>query len=219
VFSQDWGFDHVTSSPHFQQSNGEVEQAVRTIKNLLKTSKDPYLALMAYRAAPLANGYSPAELFIGRKIRTLVPVIPSQLGPKCVDLEKLKKIELTYRQNFDKRHKAHNMTHLQPGEHVWVKDTSERVTVVSTAGTPRSYLVETPRGTLRRNRFHLSPTPKAPVTSVLPDSTEIHSSPCSLSPTVTPEIQKICQQTSPCKKRYPSRIRTPPGYLKDFDCS
>lgn len=147
----------------------------------------------------------------------------SSCDSKCADSEKLKKIELTYRQkqkqHFDRRHKAHYMTHLQPGEHAWVKDTSERGTVVSTAGTPRSYLVETPRGTLRRNRFHLPPTPKAPVTSELPDSTAIHASPCSASSTVKSEIQKICQQTSPCKKQYTSSIRAPPGYRKDIGCS
>ncbi|KAJ8012600.1 hypothetical protein DPEC_G00044550 [Dallia pectoralis] len=37
---------------HDEMSNGEVERAVRTIKSLLKKSSDPYLALMAYRAAP-----------------------------------------------------------------------------------------------------------------------------------------------------------------------
>lgn len=75
---------------------------MRTIKNLLKKSSDPYLALMAYQTSPLANGYSPAELLMGRKIRTLVPVIPSQLSPKCADLEILKKKELTYRRKIKK---------------------------------------------------------------------------------------------------------------------
>ncbi|KAI5085944.1 hypothetical protein C0J45_23539, partial [Silurus meridionalis] len=156
AFARGWGFDHVTSSPHFPQSNGEAERAVRTIKNLLKKSADPYLALMAYRAAPLANGYSPAELLMGRKLRTRVPVISSQLIPETADLERLKQIELTYRlkqkQCFNQRHKARDMTYLRPGEHVWIKDTSEKGTVVSTAGSPRSYLIATPRGTLRRNR-------------------------------------------------------------------
>ncbi|XP_046724303.1 uncharacterized protein LOC124398258 [Silurus meridionalis] len=69
AFARGWGFDHVTSSPHFPQSNWEAERAVRTIKNLLKKSADPYLALMAYRVAPLTNGYSPAELLMGRKLR------------------------------------------------------------------------------------------------------------------------------------------------------
>ncbi|KAI5621586.1 hypothetical protein C0J50_18855 [Silurus asotus] len=119
AFARGWGFDHVTSSPHFPQSNGEAERAVRTIKNLPKKSADSYLALMAYRAAPLANGYSPAELLMGRKLRTRVPVISSQLIPETADLERLKQIELTYRlkqkQCFNQRHKARDMTYLRPG--------------------------------------------------------------------------------------------------------
>ena len=45
-FAQDWIFSHITSSPHFPQSNGEAERAIRTIKNLLKKSSDPYFALV-----------------------------------------------------------------------------------------------------------------------------------------------------------------------------
>ncbi|KAJ8366288.1 hypothetical protein AAFF_G00363110 [Aldrovandia affinis] len=90
------------------------------------------------------------------------------LKPACADMENLKRKEQRYRQkqqqNYNRRHRAHDMPHLQPGDHVWVKDMLQRGTVVSTADTPRSYLIETPRGTLRRNRFHLSPTSVAPET-------------------------------------------------------
>ena len=35
---------------------------------------DPDKLLMAYRTTPLENGYSPAELLMGRKVRTTVPI-------------------------------------------------------------------------------------------------------------------------------------------------
>jgi transposase InsO family protein len=54
-------FDKQTSSPRYPQANGKIERAVKTVKSLLKKSKDPYIALMAYRDTPLENGYSPAE--------------------------------------------------------------------------------------------------------------------------------------------------------------
>ena len=67
-FAREYGFQHITSSPHFPQSNGEAERAVKTVKNLLKKSKDLYLALLAYRATPLQNGYSLSELLMNGKL-------------------------------------------------------------------------------------------------------------------------------------------------------
>ena len=215
-FAREWGFSQVTSIPHFPQSNGEAERAVRTIKGILKSS-DPYLGLMAYRAAPLSNGHSPAELLMGRKIRTTIPVIPSQLNPGWTDMDNLKRTEQTYRQkqkqNYDRRHRAHDMPLLQQGDHVWVKDILERGTVMSNAGTPRSYIVETARGTLRRNRYHLSPTPIAPATHTnLPE----HAASAAVNTPVTPAIPCDSGQRTPVKERHvPSRVRVPPVYLTD----
>ena len=121
------------------------------------------MALMAYRATPLANGYSPAELLMGRRIRTTVPVIPSSLDPKWADIPKLKEGEENSRQrqrkNFNRRHRAHDLPGLQQGDHVWVADTKEKGTVLARTDMPRSYIIETPRGILR----HLVSTPVSPV--------------------------------------------------------
>uniref|UniRef100_A0A3B3DJS6 Integrase catalytic domain-containing protein n=1 Tax=Oryzias melastigma TaxID=30732 RepID=A0A3B3DJS6_ORYME len=159
TFAACYGFEHVTSSPRFPQSNGEADRAVQTVKRLLKKSADPYRASLAYRAMPLQNGYSPAELLMGRELRTTVPALPSLLDPTLPDYHALEAKEREKRQNdaniFDKRHKSRNLEPLVPGEKVWVTDAKAQGTVISAHKTPRSYYIQGPQGTLRRNRHHL----------------------------------------------------------------
>ena len=104
-FAKEYGFTHMTSSPRYPQGNGAAERAVRTVKGLLEKSDDPYLALMSYHSTPLENGYSPAELLMGRKMRTIIPMIPEQLlpnvPPKLVVKEKEMKIRDRQRTNFN----------------------------------------------------------------------------------------------------------------------
>ncbi|UYV74443.1 hypothetical protein LAZ67_11003580 [Cordylochernes scorpioides] len=73
-FARQYGFTHVTSSPRFPQSNGMAEAGVKIAKLILKKNQDPSLGLLEYRSTPLENGYSPAELLMGRKLRTTLPI-------------------------------------------------------------------------------------------------------------------------------------------------
>lgn len=80
VYARDYDFEHVTSSPRYPQSNGEAEQAFRTVKQMLKKNQDPQRALLAYRSTPLSQGISPAELLMGRRIRSTVPATAKSLA-------------------------------------------------------------------------------------------------------------------------------------------
>ena len=84
-FAEDWGFTHITSSPKYPQSNGEAERMVQTTKNLLTKSDDPYEGLFAYRTTPFENGFSQAELCMGRRLRTTLPTTPSKLTQQRPD--------------------------------------------------------------------------------------------------------------------------------------
>lgn len=162
-FTFSYGFKHQTSSPRYPQANGEIERAVKTVKSLLKKSKDPYIALMAYRATPLENGYSPAELLFGRKIQTTLPLISHHLVPTWPYLgdvrKKEERIKKRQKTNYDFRHKVKPLQQLEPDCPVWIPDRKESGTIVKKFETPRSYVVKTPTTMVRRNRRHLIEDP------------------------------------------------------------
>ncbi|UYV77253.1 K02A2.6-like [Cordylochernes scorpioides] len=158
-FARQYGFQHVTSSPRFPQSNGMAEAGVKIAKLILKKNQDPSLGLLEYRSTPLENGYSPAELLMGRKLRTTLPIAPENLNPKLVDSQTLKRKEGRRRKDmksrYDRRCGATDMEELSEGDTVWITDMRIWGIVKQKASTPRSYMVDTPVGTLCRNRFHL----------------------------------------------------------------
>ena len=55
-FATEYGFHHMTSSPHHPQSIGEAERVVQTVNNLLRKAKYPYQAMLVYRSTPLPIG-------------------------------------------------------------------------------------------------------------------------------------------------------------------
>uniref|UniRef100_A0A671M6W2 Reverse transcriptase/retrotransposon-derived protein RNase H-like domain-containing protein n=1 Tax=Sinocyclocheilus anshuiensis TaxID=1608454 RepID=A0A671M6W2_9TELE len=61
--------------------------------------------------------------------------------------------------SYNTRHRARQLSHLSSGQRVWITDTKTEGTVVASHSAPRSYLVESPQGILRRNRRHLVPMP------------------------------------------------------------
>ncbi|XP_046863284.1 uncharacterized protein K02A2.6-like [Xenia sp. Carnegie-2017] len=156
--------DNGPHGPRYPQSNGEAERAVKTAKNLIIKSEDPYSGLLAYRSSPLQNGYSPAELLMGRKLRSNLPVISEKLTPKLADTAKLRRDEESYKrrqaENFNCRHRASVLPDLSPDEKVWVKDIKSPAVVVGKTDKPRSYIVRTEQSILRRNRKHLIPDPE-----------------------------------------------------------
>ena len=81
-FSSTYGFNHITSSPHYHQSNGLAEC---TVKRMLTISpdRDVNLALLSYRAMPLPwCGFSPAKLLMGCVIKTDVPQDVNKFKPE-----------------------------------------------------------------------------------------------------------------------------------------
>ncbi len=184
-FAKDWNFDIITSSPGYPRSNGQAERCVQTVKTLMKKAEeskaDPHIALLNYRATPLSGSdKSPAELFHNRRLRTKLPILTSQLVPIHADKTREQLVDRQrVQKEYHDRH-ARDLPPLKPGDVVRVQQRDELTRGVVTAvhSSPRSYIVDTERGTtVRRNRRHLISTresrpdtrPPVPVTS--PDVT------------------------------------------------
>ena len=77
--------NHVTSSPHYPQSNGFAEALVGITKKLMEKSvKDGKLwnyRLMQYRTTPISSTLpSPLEMLTGRRPCSTLPQLPSSIG-------------------------------------------------------------------------------------------------------------------------------------------
>ncbi|GBN95672.1 hypothetical protein AVEN_186107-1 [Araneus ventricosus] len=71
------------------------------VKNFKKhfeksVNENPYLMMLVLRTTPLENGYSPAELLMGRKLRTNLPMAKKSLMPKIPEAEDIRRKELEY---------------------------------------------------------------------------------------------------------------------------
>jgi hypothetical protein len=165
-FIKTYDMEHVTSSPKYPKSNGMVEKAIGIMKSILykviKGGGDPNLAVLEYNTTPKLNMSSPAEMLMGRVLRTILPQRSSLLKPKFPIKDTMKKLK--YKQAKQKEYYDRTAVQLPPfttnqpvfvqmGHRDWTPGT-----VVKKLETPRSYLVKTANGSeLRRNRVHLRP--------------------------------------------------------------
>ena len=189
-FAKAYGFKHVTSSPHFPQSNGHAERAVQTAKKLLKGSTDPHMSLLTYCTTPLPwYGLSPAELLMGRRLRSNIPQTTKTLTPDWPYLSDFKsansKLKERQKLDYDTRHGTRLLADIPEDTNVWVRTPNSQMPghVTTHANIPRSYLVDIPSGEIRRNRIHLTVRPDAEPSS--PTDTPVITQASSRSPIMT----------------------------------
>ena len=155
--------DHVTSSPHYPQSNGFAEALVGIAKKLmdksLKEGKPWNFGLLQYRTTPISSTLpSPLEMLTGRKPRLNLPQVPSSIGHN-MDTSRIRK-ELLRRQPTMST--STGATELEPGQPVFVKEVHGNIwrtaTVDQPAAKPDSYWVRFPDNSiLRRTRSMIKP--------------------------------------------------------------
>ena len=165
-FAKDYGFTHVTSSPHFPQPNGQAERTVQTVKSLLRKASDSYKALLAYRNTLLDKlGLSPAQLFIGRRLKTDLPTTAVLLKPEPHNSQEVEE-RINTKKYQDKLHYdkyiGKELRVLYPGETAIARHDGKwtAAAVDEKHPSPRSYIVQSQSGRkLRRNRQYIRPTP------------------------------------------------------------
>jgi hypothetical protein len=86
-----WGVAWGNSTPHYPQSNGHAEAAVKAMKELVaKTgdlSSEEFLAgLLEFRNTPHESGASPAQILFGHQLRSIIPAHRSSYAPKWKDV-------------------------------------------------------------------------------------------------------------------------------------
>ena len=163
-FCREWDIQHVTSSPHYPQSNGYIERQIRWIKPIIKkclnTGENVNRALLTIRATPTDNTIpSPAELLMKRRISTPLPFRSENHagGEIKAKMEEKKHVMKEY---HDQKARKVDLPPLHRGQSIRILDRPSRTwcpgTVMEKCSEPRSYIVETPLGTqVRRNRSQL----------------------------------------------------------------
>lgn len=165
TFAASWDFEHVTSSPHYPQSNGLAERTVRTAKSILDKAHaqktDPYLSILEHQNTPVDGFKSPAQLLMSRRLRSVLPVTNHHLKPRVTSWRAVqatrKKKQATQKLYYNRSAKP--LSTLQPGDNIrYQQETGmwKPAVVLQPAETERSYIIRTGEGqTFRRNRRHL----------------------------------------------------------------
>ena len=165
---------------------------MQTVKSLLEKSKDPFMALLSYRSTPLPwCGRSPAELLMGRNIRSTLPLTTESLVPHWPYLEDFRRANTSFKRkqkrDYDYRHRTKELPDIPDDTKVWVTTDGHNTTgrTVTSGNTPRSYIIKTPNGEVRRNCGQLNVDPSSD-TDNTPTGTERQSPIRTRSKTGTP---------------------------------
>ena len=164
-YAKQRGFQWVPSSPYHPQSNGLAEAAVKYTKTLLKDHHKDWKkfneALMLRRNVPNKSGASPAEMFLGHKQRTLLPMLPGQYDFQIENAIKSAQKRKKIRSDDYQNRKRKKLQPFNVGQRVVIKTNkgwTMQGTIDEILHEGRSYNVTTTGGAqLQRNRVMLRP--------------------------------------------------------------
>jgi len=165
-FAAEWGIKLTHSSPAYPQSNGLAERTIKTIKTVLRKAEqsgmDHHLALLSIRNTPVTGmPYSPAQVLMGRVLRSTLPASSEVLRPTTPKgvhqaLQTLQKKQACH---YNVRAKSLPELHAGNTVHIETDKGWQPGLIVSKRDEPRSYNVVNAAGRqFRRNRRHLRKT-------------------------------------------------------------
>ena len=177
-FLERWGVRHNMSTPHYPQSNGHAESAVKSIKRLIeKVAPSGNLdcetfdrGLLELRNTPNHTGRSPAQVLYGHPLRSCVPAHAKAFEDRWqARAESCDRRAATRLRDATARYDAHAkpLTPLPLGSVARIQDPVtkrwDRVGTVMGIGNSRDYLIRMPSGRVWwRNRRFLCPVSPQP---------------------------------------------------------
>ena len=127
TFATTWDFKHITSTPGYPQSNGLAEKTVQTIKRILDKAKadggNALLSILEYRSTPVDGTASPAQLLMGRQLRSVLPATDQQLKPRPINDNTFqsRRRHLQHRQKRYYDQTAHLLPPVKTGDQIYVQ--------------------------------------------------------------------------------------------------
>ena len=154
---KEYAVNHITSSPHYPQSNGLAEKFVQIVKNLFYKVKDEgtdiYKCLMIYHNTLLeSTSKSPMQMLQQRSARSQLPMLNAACRQLGIAAE-----QTTGNKN---QHLPSHDLHIEQ-EVIYQDSVTKRwslATIKALCPEPRSYQIQTTRGVIyRRAQNHLKP--------------------------------------------------------------
>ena len=177
-FLERWGVRHDMSTPHYPQSNGHAESAVKSIKHLImKVAPSGNLdceafdrGLLELRNTPNHTGRSPSQVLYGHPLRSCVPAHAKAFQEQWQSrAESCDRRAATRLHDATTRYDAHAkpLLPLPLGSVARIQDPItkrwDKVGTIMGVGNSRDYLIRMPSGrVLWRNRRFLRPVAPQP---------------------------------------------------------
>ena len=145
----------------------------RLLTKCRKAGQSEYLAFLDWRNTPTEGmGTSPAQRFLGRRCKTLLPTTQQQLNPRYSTKEDSRAL---YKQKLKQQHyynqRGRTLKPIEQGDTVRIRIPGQSTWsrgICKTRVGPRSYEIEVGGITYRRNRAHIIPTKEQRDSDILP---------------------------------------------------